>query len=157
VKKEILRYKQLGIISLIALFIATYIIIYLIFSFLNAYMNLGVGPFIIKLIIFYVFLMYLLRVQFHSYELVLQDQQLVVKEIVSKREKLITSIPYHSIITISSVKKHKDRYYNRRKNIIKKHIKNTQMFYIEYDDSTGINLLKVQMSTDFKLLIDKNL
>lgn len=156
-KKEVLRYKQLGMISLIALFFVIYFSIVILFSLLNDYINLGVGPFIVKLFVFYVILMYLLRVQLHSYELILQNKQLIIKEYISKREKLLASIPCHMIVSVSSEKLHDDRYYNKRKKVVKRHIKNTQMFYIEYDDSTDISLIKVQMSSDFKETLSKYL
>lgn len=148
-KKEILRYKQLGIIPLLVLFFAIYIVVILIFSLLNDYVNLGVGPFLVKLFVFYVFLMYLLRVQLHSYEFVFHNKQLIIKEYLSKREKTLAVIPLNMIVTISMEKKHNDRYYHKRKKFIKRHIKNTRMFYIEYDDSTDISLVQLQTSEEF--------
>lgn len=148
-KKEILRYKQLGIIPLTALFIAIYIVVILIFSFLNDVINLGVGPLLVKLFVFYIFLMYLLRIQLHSYEFIYLNKQLIIKEYLSKREKTLAVIPMNMIVSISMEKKHKDRYYHKRKKFIKRHIKNTRMFYIEYDDSTDISLVKLQTSEEF--------
>lgn len=148
-KKEVLRYKQLGFIPLLALFFVIYFLIVLLFTILNDYVNLGVGPFIVKLIVFYIFLMYLLRIQLHSYEIIFQNKQLIIKEYLSKREKTLAVIPMNMIVSVSKEKKHKDAYYHKRKKFIKRHIKNTLLFYIEYDDLTDISLVQLQTSEEF--------
>jgi len=153
VKKEVLRYKPLGVVPLFVLFILFYIVSAIGFSLLNEFFNLGIGPFIVKLIIFYIILMYLLRVQLHSYEFSLQNKQLMIKEFVAKREKVLAVIPFDMIVSITEEKQHEDKYYHKRKKFIKRHIKNTQMFYIEYDDYTDISLIKIQISSEFYTLL----
>lgn len=148
-KKEVLKYRKINIFILIALFVTVYAIVIIIFEILNRLLNLGVGLFIAQIVSLYIYLMFILRTQLHSYELHLQEDQLIVKEFLSKREKTLVAIAYSSIESISKEQKHKDSYYHKKRKIIKKHIKNTKLFYIEYDDFIDISLIKLQCSDSF--------
>jgi hypothetical protein len=93
--------------------------------------------------------MFVMRTQLLYYEYTLLEDVLIIKEYLSKREKTLLIIPIKNILTIDKEQQHKNSFFNKRKKIIKRHIENTQMFYIEYDDYADISLLELQCSKSF--------
>ena len=152
VEQEVLRQKKLSIFVLIFIFIVLYVIIIGFFLWANKYINLGVGNLVAQIIFLYIYLMFVMRTQLLYYEYTLIEDSLIIKEYLSKREKTLLIIPIDNILTINKEQQHNNSFFNKRRKIIKKNIKNTELFYIEYDDYADISLLKLQCSKSF---IDK--
>jgi len=149
VEQEVLRHKKINIGGLVVIFILLYVITIGFFTLANQFINLGVGGLISHIIFLYVYLMFVMRTQLLYYEYTLIEDSLIIKEYLSKREKTLLIIPYNNILTIDKEQQHNNSFFNKRRKIVKRHLKNTEMFYIEYDDYADISLLKLQCSKDF--------
>lgn len=148
-EKEVLRQKKFNIFVLIVVFILLYILIIGFFTLANRYLNLGVGSILSHIILLYVYLMFVMRTQLLYYEYTLIEDSLIIKEYLSKREKTLIIIPLDNILTIDKEQQHNNSFFNKRRRIVKRHVQNTDMFYIEYDDYADISLLKIQCSKSF--------
>jgi hypothetical protein len=149
VEQEVLRQRKLSIFVLIAIFILLYVLIIGFFTLANRFINLGVGNLISHIIFLYIYLMFVMRTQLLYYEYTLLEDSLIIKEYLSKREKTLLIIPLDNILTIDQEQQHNNSFFNKRRKIVKKHVENTEMFYIEYDDYADISLLKIQCSKSF--------
>lgn len=148
-EKEILRYRKYSMIQIILLFFVGYFLTLFIFSLLNEFLNLGFGVLLQQIIFLFIFLWYVLRTQLHYYVLELGKGQFIVREFVGKKEKYIMMIPIKHIISVTESKKKKDRFYHKRKKIIKRFLKNQVELYIEYDDYEDISLFHIRCSNKF--------
>lgn len=156
-KQEILRHKKLNFIVLLLLFFILYILVIAVFEIANRLIHLGVGLSIAQVIFLYIYLMFIMRTQLLYYEYTVVDDVLIIKEFLSKREKTLLIIPLKNILSVETEQQHKDNFFNKRKKIVKRHIKNTKLFYIEYDDYADISLLKLQCSEDFIINVCKHI
>ena len=156
-KQEVLRQKKFNIFVLIFVFFLFYIFIIGLFTLANKFINLGVGSLISHIIFLYVYLMFVMRTQLLYYEYTLIEDSLIIKEYLSKREKTLIIIPLTNILTIDKEQQHNNSYFNKRRKIVKRHVDNTEMFYIEYDDYADISLLKLQCTKSFIDIVCKHI
>lgn len=148
-KQEILRHKKLNIFVLFFIFFVLYFLVIGIIEIGNRTINLGVGIFISQIIVLYIYLMFILRTQLLYYEYSIIDDHLIVKEFLSRREKTLVIIPLKHILSVESEQQHKNSYYNKIRKVSKRYIKNTKIFFVEYDDYADISLLKMTCSQEF--------
>lgn len=148
-EKETLRYRKLSMFQLILLFFITYFCTIFIFSLLNEFINLGFGILLQQVIYLFVFLLFILRTQLHYFILELSKTHFTVREYIGKKEKYVMIIPKKHIVSVTDFQKNKDRYYNKRKKIVKAFLKNQNTCYIEYDDFEDISLFKIRCSKKF--------
>lgn len=148
-EQEVLRQRKLNIFVLIFIFLLLYVLIIGSLTLANSNLNLGLGSLVSHIIFLYVYLMFVMRTQLLYYEYTLIEDSLIIKEYLSKREKTLIIIPLTNILTIDNEQQHKNSFFNKRRKIVKRNVKNTKVFYIEYDDYADISLLKLQCSQKF--------
>ncbi len=153
-KQELIRHRKYHLFVLIVIFFMTYILVMASIDLLNETINLGAGPVIAQIIFLYIYLMFILRHQLHGYIYSIEEDSsgeayLRVEDFLSKRRKTLVIIPLKLILSIDKTKKYKRNRYNKVLVTRKSHIKNTSLYYIEYDDMTDVSLLKMTCSEEF--------